>query len=261
MAYVKTTPLPKAGALAGMGQRWRHLDKSSWVWLVAIVVLVFLVVNPLLRLVIVSFQDANGAFTLDNYVAAYGRLRHLEALGNSLVLGLSSGLLCLAFGVPMAWALSRTDMPFKGLIWISILGTFIIPPYLGAVGWILLAGPNAGWLNRALVALTGAESGPFNIYSMPGLVLVVACYSFPYVFVLSKSALDLISSEMEDAANILGASNLTHDAHDHVAAGDAGHPGRLHPGVPGSHRPVRLAGTAGTARPLPRGHHPALAVL
>jgi iron(III) transport system permease protein len=209
MAYVKTTPLPKAGALAGMGQRWRHLDKSSWVWLVAIVVLVFLVVNPLLRLVIVSFQDANGAFTLDNYVAAYGRLRHLEALGNSLVLGLSSGLLCLAFGVPMAWALSRTDMPFKGLIWISILGTFIIPPYLGAVGWILLAGPNAGWLNRALVALTGAEGGPFNIYSMPGLVLVVACYSFPYVFVLSKSALDLISSEMEDAANILGASNLT----------------------------------------------------
>jgi iron(III) transport system permease protein len=209
MTHVKTTPLPKAGALAGMGQRWRHLDKSSWVWLVAIVVLVFLVVNPLLRLVIVSFQDANGAFTLDNYVAAYGRLRHLEALGNSLVLGLSSGLLCLAFGVPMAWALSRTDMPFKGLIWISILGTFIIPPYLGAVGWILLAGPNAGWLNRALVALTGAEGGPFNIYSMPGLVLVVACYSFPYVFVLSKSALDLISSEMEDAANILGASNLT----------------------------------------------------
>ena len=99
-------------------------------------------------------------------------------------------------------------MPFKGLIWVCILGTFVIPPYLGAVGWILLAGPNAGWINRAVVALTGAQSGPFNIYSMPGLVLVVACYSFPYVFVLTKSALDLISSEMEDAANILGAGNL-----------------------------------------------------
>ena len=215
MAYLKPglqeagqTALRDTGTLAGLGQRWRHLDKSSWVWLVAIVVLVFLVVNPLLRLFVVSFQDGNGAFTLDNYVAAYSRLRHLEALGNSLLLGLSSGLLCLLFGVPMAWALSRTDMPFKGLIWISILGTFIIPPYLGAVGWILLAGPNAGWLNRAVVALTGAESGPFNIYSMPGLVLVVAAYSFPYVFVLTKSALDLISSEMEDAANILGASNM-----------------------------------------------------
>jgi iron(III) transport system permease protein len=207
MEYVKTA-LPKAGARSMLDQRWRHLDKSSWVWVVAIIVLVFMVVNPLLRLFIVSFQDSAGAFTFANYASAYGRMRQIEALGNSLVLGVSSGVLCLAFGVPMAWALSRTDMPFKGVIWVSILGTFIIPPYLGAVGWILLAGPNAGWLNRALVALTGSHSGPFNIYSMPGLVLVVACYSFPYVFVLTKSALDLISSEMEDAANILGASNL-----------------------------------------------------
>lgn len=209
MAYVKTT-LEQQAALDGDGlaRRWKHWDKSAIVWLVAIVVLVFLVVNPLLRLFVVSFQDGSGAFTLANYVSAYGRSRHLESLLNSLILGVSAGALCLVFGVPMAWALSRTDMPCKGLIWISILGTFIIPPYLGAVGWILLAGPNAGWLNKAVVWLTGATSGPFNIYSMPGLVLVVACYSFPYVFVLTKSALDLVSSEMEDAANILGAGNL-----------------------------------------------------
>lgn len=194
---------------SALGRRWRHLDKSSWVWLLAIAVLVFLVVNPLLRLLLVSLQQPDtGAFTFANYLAAYGRSRYVDALGNSLVLGVSAASLCLFFGVPMAWALSRTDMPAKGLVWISILGTFVIPPYLGAVGWILLAGPNAGWLNRAVVALTGAESGPFNIYSMPGLVLVVACYSFPYVFVFTKSALDLVSSEMEDAANILGASNL-----------------------------------------------------
>jgi iron(III) transport system permease protein len=43
---------------------------------------------------------------------------------------------------------------------------------------------------------------------MTGLVLVTACYSFPYVFVFAKSALDLVSSEMEDAANILGSGNL-----------------------------------------------------
>jgi iron(III) transport system permease protein len=201
-----TAPLPMGSAGTMLGQRWRHLDKSFWVWIVAIAVLLFLVVNPLLRLFIASFQnDTTGAFTLANYVTAYSRLRYLEALGNSLLLGACAATLCLFFGVPLAWALSRTDMPCKGLIWVCILGTFIIPPYLGAVGWILLAGPNAGWLNRFVVAVTGSSSGPFNIYSMPGLVLVVACYSFPYVFVLTKSALDLISSEMEDAANILGA--------------------------------------------------------
>ncbi|HLY96197.1 MAG TPA: iron ABC transporter permease, partial [Sideroxyarcus sp.] len=193
----------------GLGRRWRHLDKSAWVWLLAIVVLLFLVVNPLLRLLIVSFQQPDSAvLTLANYAAAYSRSRYLDALGNSLVLGLSAASLCLAFGVPLAWALSRTDMPFKGLVWVSILGTFVIPAYLGAVGWILLAGPNAGWLNRLFVGLTGMDKGPFNIYSMPGLVFVVACYSFPYVVVFTKSALDLVSSEMEDAANILGAGNL-----------------------------------------------------
>jgi iron(III) transport system permease protein len=192
----------------GWGQRWRHLDKSFWLWALAIAVLLFLVVNPLVRLFIVSFQGEAGAIGLDNYIAAYSKARNLQALGNSLLLGTCAAALCLVFGVPMAWALSRTNMPAKQLVWVSILGTFVIPPYLGAVGWILLAGPNAGWLNRAAIAMTGAPSGPFNIYSMAGLVLVVGCYSFPYVVVLTKSALDLISSEMEDAANILGAGNL-----------------------------------------------------
>jgi iron(III) transport system permease protein len=190
-------------------RRWHHLDKSSWIWLVVIAVLLVLVVNPLARLLVVSFQQTDtGAFTLANYIAAYSRSRYVEALVNSLVLGTAAATLCLVFGAPLAWALSRTDMPGKGLIWVSILGTFIIPPYLGAVGWILLAGPNAGWLNRLAVSLFGGPHGPFNIYSMAGLVLVTACYSFPYVFVFTKSALDLVSSEMEDAANILGAGNL-----------------------------------------------------
>jgi len=105
----------------------------------------------------------------------------------------------------MAWAVSRTDMPAKGLVWAAILGTFIMPNYLGAVAWILMAGPNAGWLNRAYMWLTGAVAGPFNVYTKSGLVLVIACYSFPYMFVFTRAALDLISSEMEDAANTLGA--------------------------------------------------------
>jgi len=202
------TSLKETASSSTFGQWWRHLDKSAWVWVLAIGLLLFLVVNPLLRLLVVSFQQPDGAFTLANYFVAYGRARYVEALLNSLILGVSAASLCLVFGVPLAWALSRTDMPAKGLIWVAILGTFIIPPYLGAVGWILLAGPNAGWLNQLVVELTGMEKGPFNIYSMPGLIFVIACYSFPYVFVFTKSALDLVSSEMEDAANILGAGSL-----------------------------------------------------
>jgi iron(III) transport system permease protein len=44
----------------------------------------------------------------------------------------------------------------------------------------------------------------FNIYSMPGLIFVIACYTFPYVFVLVANALDRIPGDLEDASSILG---------------------------------------------------------
>jgi len=189
--------------------RWRHLDPSIFLWALLVAVLLLLVINPLARLLWTSFQDPDtGALTLANYAAAYGRWRNVEALINSVVIGLAVAVLCTVFGVPMAWAVSRTDMPGKGLVWAAILGTFIMPNYLGAVAWILMAGPNAGWLNRVYTGLTGATSGPFNVYTKAGLVLVIACYSFPYMFVFTRSALDLISSEMEDAASTLGAGLL-----------------------------------------------------
>src|SRR5215471_7790479 len=190
-------------------RRWRHFDTSYVLWALLIAVLLLLVINPLARLLWSSVQDPDtGGFTLANYAAAYGRWRNIEALINSVVIGLAVAVLSIAFGVPMAWAVSRTDMPGKGLVWAAILGTFIMPNYLGAIAWILMAGPNAGWLNRAYIWLTGAAAGPFNVYSKAGLVLVIACYSFPYMFVFTRSALDLISSEMEDAASTLGAGLL-----------------------------------------------------
>ncbi|HEY1542063.1 MAG TPA: iron ABC transporter permease, partial [Xanthobacteraceae bacterium] len=194
---------------ARSGGALRRFDPSMLLWFVMIAALIFLVASPIVRLLISSFQDTDtGRLTLANYRDAYFNLRHLEALGNSIELGVGVALLAGLFGVPIAWAISRTDMPLKGLVRILVLGAFITPPYLGAIGWILLAGPNSGWLNRIWTGLTGEAHGIFNIYSMAGLILVVAVTSFPYVFVFTNSALDLVSSEMEDAAQILGAGRL-----------------------------------------------------
>ena len=189
--------------------RSRSFDPLIILWIVLAAALVFLVVNPLFQLVRTSLQDADtGDFTLMNYVAAYSRPRYVVALWNSIRLGFTVTLLCLVFAVPMAWAVSRTDMPCKGLVRILVLGAFITPPYLGAIGWILLAGPNSGWLNRIWMALTGAEHGLFDIYTFDGLAFNIAVYSFPYIFIFTSAALDMVSSEMEDAANILGAGVL-----------------------------------------------------
>jgi iron(III) transport system permease protein len=201
--------LAPPAARGTFARRLAFLEPSMALWLVLIAVLIFLIASPMVRLVIASFQEPDtGRFTFANYVEAYGSLRHLRAVLNSLELGLGVALLAGLFGVPIAWAISRTDMPAKGFVRLMVFGAFITPPYLGAIGWILLAGPNAGWLNKLWMATTGAGHGVFNVYSMPGLILVVAVTSFPYVFIFVNSALDLVSSEMEDAANILGAGTL-----------------------------------------------------
>ncbi len=183
-----------------------YFDSTWFLWAAIIAVLLFLVVSPFIYLVITSFQaERTGEFTLANYATAYGRARYVDALLNSLKLGVVSALLAGVFAVPLAWAVARTDMPGRGLTRMLVLATFITPPYTGAVAWILLAGPNAGWLNRFYMLATGAEAGPFNIYSFTGLAVVIALYSFPYIFIFTTAALELVSSEMEDAANILGA--------------------------------------------------------
>lgn len=187
----------------------RTFDPTTLIWIAAVLILLFLVANPAFQLIRSSLQDTDtGAWTLSNYAVAYGSRRGWMALGTSLLYGTCVTLLAVVIALPIAWAESRTDMPAKKLVRTLILGAFITPSYLGAIGWILLAGPNAGWLNKMWMAATGSDHGLLNIFSFPGLVFVTAIYSFPYIFVFAADALDLVSSEMEEASSILGASGF-----------------------------------------------------
>jgi iron(III) transport system permease protein len=199
-----------AAPRAGFGARLRMLEPVTLLWLVLVAGLIFLVAAPLLKMLLISFEEQDtGDFTLMNYATAYGRQRYLDALRNSLLLGLLTAAISTIIAVPMAWAVSRTDMPGKGFTWAMVLAAFVMPPYLGAIGWILLAGPNSGWINQVWRAVTGAQDPLMNVYTFGGLAFVIALHSFPLVFIFVKSALDLISSEMEDAANIMGAGTWT----------------------------------------------------
>jgi iron(III) transport system permease protein len=184
----------------------RSFDWTFLVWLLFAAILVFIVVNPLARLVLSSFEHSDGSgYTIANYLTAYGRWRYIQALLNTLVMGAGTAALAAIFAVPLAWACARTDMPLRGSIRLAVLAAFIMPPYLAAVGWILLAGPNSGWINRVWMAVTGDATGIVNVFTLGGLILIMACHLFFFIFVFTSTALELVSSEMEDAANILGA--------------------------------------------------------
>ena len=200
---------PVAAGKITAPHRRRLPDGATVVALSVVAVLVFLVANPLYQLIHSSFVSASdGSFTLRNYTAAFGRARYVQALWNSVLLGIAASGIAAVIAVPLAWGVSRTDVPWRRTIHAVVLGSFLIPPFVGAIGWILLGGPNAGWVNRAYVALTGAPAGPVNIFSFGGLAFVTALYSFPLIYVFTKSALDLISTDLEEAAAILGAGPL-----------------------------------------------------
>lgn len=203
MSDAMAVPAPAMGRFSA-----RFGDPAVWLFGVLIAVLILLVANPILRLVWDSFHTAEGAWSLQSYAQALGRGRNLQALLNSLYLGAAVTAIALALGVPLALAVSRTNMPGRGFAHLSVLAAFVMPNFLGAIAWILLAGPNAGWLNRLVVELTGVQKGPFNIFSFWGLAFVIALYTYPLIYVFTKSALDLVSTELEDAASIHGAGKF-----------------------------------------------------
>ncbi len=106
----------------------------------------------------------------------------------------------------MGWLVARTDMPLRRTVRALVTASFVTPPFLGAIAWELLAAPNSGLLNKTWRVLTGMPQDEylFNIYSLPGLIFVISCYTFPYVFVLMANALDRIPGDLEDASSILG---------------------------------------------------------
>ena len=188
-------------------RRLEGLDRAAPVWLLAAAALVVLILLPLGWLAYISVSGPQGV-TLAHYARVLGDPPLQRALWNTVVLAFWSGVVALTIGIPMAWLSARTDLPGRRLIQSLIMASFVTPPFLGAFAWVMLAGPNAGALNQLYRALTGAEGPLLNIFTMPGLIFVVAIYTFPYVYIMIANTLGLIASDLEDAAAILGAGRL-----------------------------------------------------
>ena len=196
-----------AGAREGRWPRLTNWEPSLLVWLGAAAFLVCLMVFPLGAIIKASLWDENG-FNVHNYVEVFSHGPYLAAIRNTVVISFWVGLISIVIGGLLAWLVTRTDLPWKKTIRALVMASFVTPPFLGAFAWTLLAGPNAGLLNKVYRSITGSEDALFNVFTMPGLILVMALYSFPYVFSMIANVCELISSDLEDAAVILGARKL-----------------------------------------------------
>jgi iron(III) transport system permease protein len=186
-------------------------DLSRPILLAFSAALCLLIVLPLSWLFYYSVRDRAGGLTLANFVELATDPTFLDPLVTTVILALSSAAICCAVAAPMGWLVARTDMPLRRTVRALVTASFVTPPFLGAIAWELLAAPNSGLLNQLFRALTGAEPDEylFNIYTLPGVIFVISCYTFPYVFVLVANTLDRMPGDLEDASSILGGGTWT----------------------------------------------------
>ncbi|MGY4575173.1 ABC transporter permease [Bradyrhizobium sp. USDA 3256] len=178
-------------------------------WLFA-AVLILLILLPLSWLAVFAFTDKSQHPTLQNFVTLFSNPDFLDPLLTTAIIATTSALICCVVAAPISWLVSRTDIPGRQTIRALVTASFVTPPFLGAVAWELLAAPNSGLLNQLYRLFAGEDADAlFNIYSMTGIIFVISCYTFPFVFVLVANALDTMPGELEDASAILGGNAWT----------------------------------------------------
>ena len=199
-------------ALPAQPERRLFRFDISWPILIAFAaVLCVLIVLPMSWLVYFSVTDRDGAFTLANFAELITNPTFVDPLITTVIVATSSAMICCAVASPLGWLVARTDLPLRRTVRALVTASFVTPPFLGAIAWELLAAPNSGLLNKVYRAVTGAPQDEylFNIYTLQGLIFVISCYTFPFVFVLVANALDRIPGDLEDASSILGGNAWT----------------------------------------------------
>jgi iron(III) transport system permease protein len=176
---------------------------------VLIVIVGFLTVCPVFMLVLGSFSKGLGtfgAFTLDKYISAYTDPAFAGILVNTLIFTLGSAIVATALALFLAYMNTRTNIPFKFLFGVITIIPMMIPHILFAVSWVLLLNPSNGILNRWLMQIFGLEKALFNIYTLPGMILVEGLLDLPIAYLIIAPAMSAFDVALEESSKVCGAS-------------------------------------------------------
>jgi iron(III) transport system permease protein len=175
-------------------------------------VLSFLSLYPSFFLLYGSFTDAPlgvpGHFTLANYIQAYSDPEAYRLILTSFIFGIGSSGLSVVLALTLAWITIRTNAPFRRLFELTAIIPNIMPPILISISWVLLLNPNNGLINAILMWVLGLEKGPFNIYSLPGLIFVEGLILTPLSFLIIAAALKGMDPALEESAKTLGSNEF-----------------------------------------------------
>ncbi len=129
---------------------------------------------------------------------------------NSLELAAITTVIAALIGVPLAWLVVRTDLPLRRYIgWMATL-PMVYPSFVGAFAYITMFG-RKGLLESIISNLAGIPPHEVhlpNIYGLGGTSVVMALFTYPYLYMLVAGAFRNLNPSMEEAARAAGLKPL-----------------------------------------------------
>ncbi|MEA3362667.1 MAG: iron ABC transporter permease [Thermodesulfobacteriota bacterium] len=176
-----------------------------------IVIVGFLTLCPVIMLLLGSFSKdfvSFGQFTTIKYVEAYTDPDFAAILWNTVIFTVGSALVATLLALFLAYVNTRTDLPFKFIFKVIAIVPMMIPHILFSVSWVLLLNPSNGTLNRLIMDLFGLKEALFNIYTLPGMILVEGLLDLPIAYLIIAPAMSAFDVSLEESSKVCGASNL-----------------------------------------------------
>ena len=186
-------PAPQAAA---KGLRARAPRAPAVLWIPAVATAAMVGV-PLLY-VFVRAADRG----LSGYFGTILAASTLRLLPTTLALALGVMALALTIAVPLAWLVTRTDLPGRR-VW-AVLGAMplVFPSYVAAFSLVAVLGPR-GYLQRLLEPL-GVQRLPDIAYGYSGALLALGLFTYPYIYLLTVGALRRLDPALEESSRSLG---------------------------------------------------------
>jgi len=188
----------------GSGGWVRRQAAPQTAWVLLAIGVGFLVLSPVLQLQWRAFLDGGSAFA---------RMQDLPRIGTTLsttiVLAILSSVLAVFMGTLLAWCASMLPQRVRQIGELAPLLPLVVPAVAAVTGWIFLLSPRVGYLNMALRSLPGLdtlEEGPFDIYSVTGIIIITGMLLSSFVYVFVFTGLKNMGQELEAAAAACGAS-------------------------------------------------------
>lgn len=128
-----------------------------------------------------------------------------NALKSGFALAFGLVIIAVPLGGVLAFLVSRTDLPGRRWIQPLILVPVFVSPMVLGFGYVVAAGP-VGFFSTWAHDLLGFV--PWNIYSLPAIIIIAGLTHVPYAYLYISSALHSLGSDVEEAARSTGASPL-----------------------------------------------------